>query len=186
MFEMTTELTNMTTWNKYFAAQMRRGKSLIAAKRLAEYWMTSRDYAALKSGDHRLPVHVYSRLLESVATTTPSPEPAPFTAVYDSEKERLTSVLRELGETVDDVARNLRECHVRGYRCNCAECPLAAYLVKAHGSWRVTVTHDGITADGVGVKTPAVLADFMDAFDSGHYDELHREKQDPASVVTRY
>jgi hypothetical protein len=88
------------------------------------------------------------------------------------------TLLRDLGDTRDQVAAKLTELGIRGDRNNCLACPVAVYLLRAcPGAVQVLVgDREAELIYPAGrtefVDLPEPVAAFVAGFDDGMYREL--------------
>jgi hypothetical protein len=88
------------------------------------------------------------------------------------------TLLRQLGDTRDQVAATLTQLGCRGDRNDCLGCPIAVYLLRA-GLGAVQVLVGDLEAELIYPAgrtefvdlTPAVI-DFVRGFDNGMYEQL--------------
>jgi hypothetical protein len=94
--------------------------------------------------------------------------------------DRAVELLDALGPTATDVARNLQAAGIKGKRDACARCPVAVYLLKSDLSPRDVSVYAGEIAlyygdnyeDVLYVDTPDPVAQFIQQFDRGAYNQL--------------
>jgi hypothetical protein len=75
----------------------------------------------------------------------------------------------------EEVANLLKKSGIKGYSCDCYECPVANYLSKACGQ-KVLVSHDEgvVLTDGWKrlVELDGVVSEFVHEFDNGCYPDM--------------
>jgi hypothetical protein len=88
------------------------------------------------------------------------------------------TLLRDLGDTRDQVAATLTQLGCRGDRNNCLACPIAVYLLRA-GLGAVQVLVGDLEAELIYpagrtefVDLPEPVAAFVAGFDTGMYEQL--------------
>lgn len=86
-------------------------------------------------------------------------------------------VLKNLGDTADEIADFLARLGIDGERRDCDECPIARLIYRHIPGLAVLVEGDMVTltdkAVDVTVYMPAQVGEFIDRFDAGAYAELH-------------
>ena len=88
-------------------------------------------------------------------------------------KEAIRDILNKLGSNATEVAESLRKAKVRGYRSRCMACPIARLLNKNLDLENLIVgSHSIMWGEGHGINTPGAIADFMNNFDLGWYEDL--------------
>jgi hypothetical protein len=95
---------------------------------------------------------------------------------------RAVELLDALGPTATDVARNLQAAGIKGERAACYACPITVYLLNSDLGCTAVDTgdveialwfgDDQATADVVYVDTPDPVAQFIQQFDNGAYNQL--------------
>ena len=90
-------------------------------------------------------------------------------------KKEVLSLLKKLGKTKEDIAKNLCSLNIKGERNKCSSCPIAQYLVK-------NGVEIGVVGVGVRVtrywfpisEYPQLqgIRDFILAFDRGEFPQL--------------
>jgi hypothetical protein len=96
---------------------------------------------------------------------------------------RAVELLDALGPTVTDVARNLQAAGIKGERAACYACPITVYLLNSDLGCTAVDTGDVEIAlwfaeypvaadDVVYVDTPDPVAQFINQFDNGAYNQL--------------
>jgi hypothetical protein len=94
--------------------------------------------------------------------------------------DRAVELLDALGPTATDVARNLQAAGIKGERAACARCPVAVYLLKSDlsplligvGGDEIALYFDENYQIVVYVDTPDPVAQFIQRFDRGAYNQL--------------
>ena len=102
---------------------------------------------------------------------------------YGPTESGLRAALAVLGSTPDEVAKTLQDGGYRGQRHLCSVCPVAEYLRDVTGR-EVEVKRDtsalctGVAPSGdmrwIEIDNPLPIAEFVEAFDNGMWDELVR------------
>lgn len=82
--------------------------------------------------------------------------------------------LAVLGSTPDGIARTLAKKKIKGERDSGSSCPIAAYLIKEYRGTDVEVGGDTVKVNGVRVKAPRPIEQFVNRFDEGKYPKVDR------------
>ncbi len=86
----------------------------------------------------------------------------------------LQEALYALGDTTEDIARNLQLLRLQGRRNNPLTCPVSRYL-RLCGIRRPSVSMSNIMYEGSQIlPTPDAVSEFVRLFDAGKYPQLVR------------
>lgn len=94
---------------------------------------------------------------------------------------RLRNSLTGMGSTREEVAKTLRDAGIKGKRRCAGECPVALYLMQdeelpeATVASRAPMAMAGPQGGRVVIRLPTPVEEFVNAFDSGRYEDLDAE-----------